>query len=107
VPPQKNTQFGYSRKDVIIIGVGLIGGGYVLYYGLQATGKAADLLGQLAIGQGAHIVDQGGFGRAPGVAGDQVLGKVEIGAGCVHAACHVLSPRGVCHGDQILGSGNG
>lgn len=45
VPPQKNTQFGYSRKDVIIIGVGLIGGGYVLYYGLQATGMEPGIAG--------------------------------------------------------------
>ena len=45
MPPQKNTQFGYSRKDVIIIGVGLIGGGYVLYYGLQATGMEPGIAG--------------------------------------------------------------
>ena len=33
--PQRNTEFGYSRKDVILIGGGLIGAGYALYYGLQ------------------------------------------------------------------------
>lgn len=32
---QKSTEFGYSRKDVILIGGGLIGAGYALYYGLQ------------------------------------------------------------------------
>jgi hypothetical protein len=35
---QYNTEFGYSRKDVIIIGVGLVAFGYALYYGLQALG---------------------------------------------------------------------
>lgn len=33
--PQKNTEFGYSRKDIILIGAGLIGFGFALYYGLQ------------------------------------------------------------------------
>lgn len=33
--PQRNTEFGYSRKDVILIGGGLIGAGYAMYYGLQ------------------------------------------------------------------------
>lgn len=32
---KKNTEFGYSRKDIILIGVGLIALGYGLYYGLQ------------------------------------------------------------------------
>lgn len=32
---QKNTEFGYSRKDIILIGAGLIGFGFALYYGLQ------------------------------------------------------------------------
>eukprot|EP01025_Chloroclados_australasicus_P022602 TRINITY_DN23217_c0_g1_i2.p2 TRINITY_DN23217_c0_g1~~TRINITY_DN23217_c0_g1_i2.p2 ORF type:complete len:164 (-),score=17.41 TRINITY_DN23217_c0_g1_i2:84-575(-) len=36
--PTYNKEFGYSRKDVILIGVGLIGLGYGLYYGLQAFG---------------------------------------------------------------------
>ena len=40
-----NTEFGYSRKDVILIGVGLIALGYALYYGLQATGLDAGLAG--------------------------------------------------------------
>eukprot|EP00210_Caulerpa_lentillifera_P007549 g7211.t1 len=31
-----NTEFGYSRKDVLIIGVLTIGLGYGLYYGLQS-----------------------------------------------------------------------
>jgi hypothetical protein len=30
-----NKEFGYSRKDVILIGVGLIALGYAMYYGLQ------------------------------------------------------------------------
>lgn len=34
---QYNTEFGYSRKDIILIGAGLIGLGYVLYYGLQTV----------------------------------------------------------------------
>lgn len=33
--PLQNTEFGYSRKDIILLGVGLIGLGYALYYGLQ------------------------------------------------------------------------
>jgi hypothetical protein len=35
---QRNTEFGYSRKDIILIGVGLTALGYILYYGLQAGG---------------------------------------------------------------------
>ena len=35
---QYNKEFGYSRKDVILIGVGLVAFGYALYYGLQAAG---------------------------------------------------------------------
>lgn len=42
---QKNTEFGYSRKDVLIIGFGLIAFGYILYYGLQAAGLDAGLAG--------------------------------------------------------------
>jgi hypothetical protein len=34
-PSVKSTEFGYSRKDVVVIGVGLIAFGYILYYGLQ------------------------------------------------------------------------
>lgn len=33
-----NKEFGYSRKDVVLIGVGLIALGYGLYYGIQAAG---------------------------------------------------------------------
>lgn len=43
--PLKNTEFGYSRKDVILIGVGLIVFGYVLYYGLQAAGMEPGMAG--------------------------------------------------------------
>ena len=40
-----NKEFGYSRKDVILIGVGLIAFGYALYYGLQANGMEAGYAG--------------------------------------------------------------
>lgn len=40
-----NKEFGYSRKDVILIGVGLIALGYALYYGLQAMGMDAGFAG--------------------------------------------------------------
>lgn len=33
--PPRNTEFGYSRKDVILIGAGMLGLGYAIYYGLQ------------------------------------------------------------------------
>lgn len=32
---QYNSEFGYSRKDVILIGGGILGLGYGMYYGLQ------------------------------------------------------------------------
>lgn len=35
---QPNTEFGYSRKDVLLIGAGFIALGYGLYYGAQAAG---------------------------------------------------------------------
>lgn len=35
---QKNTEFGYSRKDVFLIGFGIFGAGFAMYYGLQAAG---------------------------------------------------------------------
>ncbi|GMH45930.1 hypothetical protein BSKO_13894 [Bryopsis sp. KO-2023] len=37
-PVAYNTEFGYSRKDVVLIGVGLIGGGFALKYGFQFAG---------------------------------------------------------------------
>lgn len=40
-----NKEFGYSRKDVLLIGAGLIGLGYAMYYGLQATGMEPGLAG--------------------------------------------------------------
>ncbi|DBA89181.1 hypothetical protein WJX77_001803 [Trebouxia sp. C0004] len=43
--PPKNTEFGYSRKDVIIIGVSIFGGGFAMYYGLQAGGLSAGIAG--------------------------------------------------------------
>ncbi|KAL4440621.1 hypothetical protein ABPG75_003622 [Micractinium tetrahymenae] len=45
---KRNTEFGYSRKDVILIGAGLIGAGYALYYGLQATGMEPGIAGNWA-----------------------------------------------------------
>ena len=42
---QYNTEFGYSRKDIILIGVGLIALGYALYYGLQAGGMDPGMAG--------------------------------------------------------------
>lgn len=51
-PATYNKEFGYSRKDIIIIGVGLIALGYASYYGLQAAGVEAGMAGnfvQLAI----------------------------------------------------------
>lgn len=38
-------EFGYSRKDVLIIIVGLIGLGVVMYEGLQAMGMDAGIAG--------------------------------------------------------------
>lgn len=40
-----NTEFGYSRKDIFLIGAGLIGLGYAMYYGLQAAGMDAGMAG--------------------------------------------------------------
>lgn len=42
---QEKVEFGYTRKDVIIIGAGLIGAGYALYYGVQAFGIEATAAG--------------------------------------------------------------
>jgi len=42
---RKNTEFGYSRKDICLIGLGLIGLGYAMYYGLQASGMDAGMAG--------------------------------------------------------------
>jgi hypothetical protein len=41
----QNKEFGYSRKDIILIGAGLIGLGYAMYYGLQAAGMEAGMAG--------------------------------------------------------------
>ncbi|KAL4852835.1 hypothetical protein ACK3TF_006102 [Chlorella vulgaris] len=46
--PKRNTEFGYSRKDVIIIGAGLTAAGCALYYGLQAGGMDAAMAGNWA-----------------------------------------------------------
>ena len=40
-----NKEFGYSRKDIILIGAALIALGYAMYYGLQAFGMEAGYAG--------------------------------------------------------------
>jgi hypothetical protein len=55
---QQKAEFGYSRKDIIIIGGGLIGLGYAMYYGLQAAGMEAGMAGnwvQLTIFMGICV----------------------------------------------------
>ena len=42
---QYSKEFGYSRKDVILIGLGIFGFGFGLYYGLQAFGISAGMAG--------------------------------------------------------------
>lgn len=44
-PANYNKEFGYSRKDVIIIGAALIALGYAMYYGLQAAGMEPGMAG--------------------------------------------------------------
>ncbi len=44
-PVKYNKEFGYSRKDIIIITFGLIALGYLMYYGLQALGMEAGMAG--------------------------------------------------------------
>merc|ERR1719265_805212 len=41
----ENPRFGYNRKDVLLIGVGLILIGYGLYYGLQSIGVEPGMAG--------------------------------------------------------------
>lgn len=40
-----NKEFGYSRKDVLIIIVGLLGAGILMYEGLKASGMDAGMAG--------------------------------------------------------------
>ena len=42
---QKSTEFGYNRKDVLLIGGSIFGGGFAMYYGLQAGGVSAGMAG--------------------------------------------------------------
>ncbi|GAX81486.1 hypothetical protein CEUSTIGMA_g8915.t1 [Chlamydomonas eustigma] len=44
-PVTYNKEFGYSRKDVLIISAGVTAFGYALYYGLQAAGLEPGLAG--------------------------------------------------------------
>ena len=44
---QYSNQFGYSRKDVLLIGGVLLGGGFALYYGLQSTGMEPGMAGNV------------------------------------------------------------
>lgn len=44
---EEKTKFGYNRKDILLLGAGLIGLGYALYYGLQATGMDAGQAGNV------------------------------------------------------------
>ncbi|CAD7700555.1 unnamed protein product [Ostreobium quekettii] len=44
-PVKYNTEFGYSRKDVIIICLGVAVAGYAVYYGFQAAGVDALVAG--------------------------------------------------------------
>lgn len=44
-PVTYNKEFGYSRKDVLLIGVALVVGGYALYYGMQFAGVDALMAG--------------------------------------------------------------
>eukprot|EP01023_Acetabularia_acetabulum_P025498 TRINITY_DN243_c0_g1_i6.p3 TRINITY_DN243_c0_g1~~TRINITY_DN243_c0_g1_i6.p3 ORF type:complete len:165 (-),score=20.41 TRINITY_DN243_c0_g1_i6:357-851(-) len=36
--PTEKQEFGYSRKDILLLGFGIIGFGFGLYYGVQALG---------------------------------------------------------------------
>ena len=42
---QYNKEFGYSRKDILLIGGGLLGLGLGAYYGLQAFGMEPGMAG--------------------------------------------------------------
>jgi hypothetical protein len=59
-----NKEFGYSRKDVVLIGAGLVALGYALYYGFQAAGVDPLMAGnftQLIIILGLCIVWVGSY----------------------------------------------
>ncbi|KAK9807393.1 hypothetical protein WJX73_000074 [Symbiochloris irregularis] len=44
-PVKYSDEFGYSRKDVLLLGGGILALGYGLYYGLQAAGVEAGKAG--------------------------------------------------------------
>jgi hypothetical protein len=43
----EKTPFGYTRKDVLLIGVGVIGAGFALKYGLEAVGVDSLVAGNI------------------------------------------------------------
>ena len=45
----QNTEFGYSRKDVLLIGVGLLVAGFGSYYGMLAAGVDMVVAGNIEV----------------------------------------------------------
>jgi len=45
--PIQKVPFGYTRADVLIIGVGTTAAGFLMYYGLQASGVSAIWAGNI------------------------------------------------------------
>ena len=44
----------------------------------QGAGEAADALGKVAVGEAALVVEEGGFGGAAGIGGEEMGGDVEV-----------------------------
>ena len=51
-----NKEFGYSRKDVILIGVGLIGGGFLFKWGLELAGVDPIMAGTVGVFSGSTSI---------------------------------------------------
>ena len=66
--------------------------------GQQGSRRALDALGQLAVGEGAQVVNERELGGPLGVDGQQVLSKVEAGGGGGHAGQGGVVGRGGGHG---------